>query len=84
MSLLIYHKYVNCFEIGVIMQAYKYISDVDEKGQVKVPAIPQMKSSRVEIIILPIQNENSYDLLNAAESSLDFWNNDKDDQWDNV
>ena len=66
------------------MKAYKYIVEVDNKGKIKFPIIPQIKSSRVEVIILPIQTDNYFDLLNASESSIEFWNNEADEAWNNV
>ncbi len=66
------------------MEAYKYITDVDEQGRIKVPNIPQMKSSKVEIIILPIQTDDFSDLLEASESSLGFWDNPIDEEWNHV
>ncbi|MDR4506568.1 MAG: hypothetical protein MRK01_17495 [Candidatus Scalindua sp.] len=66
------------------MQAYKYIVDVDKDGQIKVPNIPQIKSSKVEIIILPLQIDDYSDLLDASDSSLGFWNNEADEVWNHV
>jgi len=66
------------------MQAYKYIVDVDKQGQIKVPVIPQVKSSKVEIIILPLQIDDYSDLMNASESSTDFWDNPDDEVWNHV
>lgn len=34
------------------MEAYKYIVDVDKQRQISIPNIPQIKSSKMEIIIL--------------------------------
>ena len=66
------------------MQAYKYIVDVDKHGQIKVPNIPQVKSSKVEIIILPLQIDDYSDLMKASESSTDFWDNPDDEVWNHV
>ena len=66
------------------MQAYKYVVEVDKNGRITIPNIPQIKSSKVEIIILPIQTDDYSDLLNASESSLDFWNNQSDEEWNHV
>ena len=66
------------------MEAYKYIVDVDKQGQIKIPDIPQIKTSKVEIIILPLQLDDYSDLINAAESSTDFWNNPSDEVWNHV
>ncbi len=66
------------------MEAYKYIVDVDEQGQITIPNIPKIKSSNVEIIILPLQSEDYADLINASESSIEFWNNPADEVWKNI
>ena len=66
------------------MEAYKYIVDVDKQGQITIPNIPQIKSSKVEIIILPLQNEDYLDLINASESSTEFWNNPTDEVWNDL
>lgn len=66
------------------MEAYKYIVNVDKEGQIAIPNIPQIKSSTVEIIILPLQTENYSDLINASESSIEFWNNPVDEVWNDV
>jgi len=66
------------------MEAYKYIIDVDNRGQIKIPYIPQIKSSKVEVIILPFKFDDYSDLADASESSLDFWNNEADEVWNHV
>jgi len=66
------------------MQALKYITEVDANGHISLPEIPLLKSNRVEIIILPYQ-EDEEDLLRAAQSSTAFWNNKDDDEaWNDV
>ena len=46
--------------------------------------LPYKKGSRVELIILD-ELEKDEELLNASESSLDFWYNGIDDKvWNNV
>ncbi len=66
------------------MEAFKYIVDVDKQGQISIPNIPQIKSSKVEIIILPLQTDDYSDLINASESSIEFWNNPADEVWNHV
>ncbi len=66
------------------MEAFKYVVDVNNSGQITIPEIPELKSSRVEIIILPVQAEDHSDLLNASESSTEFWNNSTDEIWNDV
>ena len=66
------------------MEAFKYIVDVDSQGQISVPEIPQIKSTKVEVIILPLGDDDSFELLQASESSLEFWDNQEDEIWNNV
>ncbi len=60
------------------MRACKYIMDIDENGHIKLPDIPQIKSSKAELIILPLQDDDYMDLLKAPESSLEFRDNSLD------
>ncbi len=66
------------------MQSYNYIVDVDKHGQIKVPNILQVKSSKVEIRILPLEIDDYSDLMKASESSTDFWDNPDDEVWNHV
>jgi hypothetical protein len=66
------------------MEAYKYIVDVDHKGHILMPNIPKMKSSKVEIIILPFHSDDFSDLMDASESSIEFWDNPDDEVWNDV
>jgi len=66
------------------MEAYKYIVDVDKQGQITIPNIPQIKSSKVEIIILPLTIDDYSDLIKASEASIEFWNNPVDEVWNHV
>jgi hypothetical protein len=66
------------------MQAYRYILDVDEKGKLEALEVPELSRTRVEVIIVPL-NEDELHLLSASQSSTDFWDNETDDQvWNNV
>lgn len=66
------------------MEAYKYIVDIDQNGQIKIPNMPKLKSSKAEIIILPLPTEDYADLINASESSIDFWDNPTDEVWNDI
>lgn len=66
------------------MQAYKYILDVNQQGEIIIPHIPQIKSSKVEIIIMPIIDEDYSDLMSASNSSTEFWNNPADEVWNDI
>jgi hypothetical protein len=74
----IYNKMEN------IMEAYKYIVNVNKKGQITVPDIPDIKSSKVEVIILPIKDDDFSEILNVSESSTDFWDNQEDEVWNEL
>jgi len=65
------------------MNAYKYHSIVKENGALDLPKIPLPQGARVEIIILP--EGESFEMMQAAESSLGFWDNPVDDAiWNNA
>ena len=66
------------------MEAYKYIVDVDQRGQITIPNIPKIKSLKVEIIILPLPSEDYSDLINASQSSIEFWDNPTDEVWNDI
>lgn len=55
------------------MNAYKYHSIVKENGMIELPKIPLPQGVRVEVIIMP--EEESFEMMQAAESSLKFWDN---------
>jgi predicted DNA-binding antitoxin AbrB/MazE fold protein len=65
------------------MNALKYHSVVQENGTIKLPVVPLPEGSKVEVIILP--EEESLEMMQAAESSLKFWDNPVDDAiWNNA
>jgi virulence-associated protein VagC len=68
------------------MQAYRYIVNVDEKGKLGALEVPvELRRSKVEVIIVPLKNDEDIDLLSASQSSMNFWENEIDDQvWNNV
>jgi hypothetical protein len=59
------------------MHAYKYHTVVNPNGTITLPQIPLPQGFKVEVIILP--DDESFEMLQAAESSLQFWNNPTDD-----
>jgi hypothetical protein len=66
-----------------MMKAYKYHSVVKENGKIELPKLPLPEGTRVEVIILP--DEESFEMMQAAESSLKFWDNPIDDAvWNNA
>ena len=78
-------KQVMKSEEGRNMQAYRYILNVDDKGKLDTIEIPELRKSKVEVIIVPLNSDNEADLLNASQSSMEFWDNEADDQvWNNA
>ncbi|OGW15582.1 MAG: hypothetical protein A3G93_14330 [Nitrospinae bacterium RIFCSPLOWO2_12_FULL_45_22] len=76
-------KEVKYFYRRQIMNAFKYHSIIKENGTIELPSIPLPKGSRVEVIIFP--EEESFEIMQAAESSLKFWDNPIDDAiWNNA
>ena len=65
------------------MNAVKYHSVVKENGTIELPKLPFPKGAKVEVIILP--DEETFEMMQAAESSLKFWDNPVDDAiWNNA
>lgn len=66
------------------MQAFKYHSVVKENGTIEISRLPLKKGQKIEVIIFP-EDEVAIELMEAAESSLKFWDNPIDDEvWNNV
>lgn len=67
------------------MEAYRYILDVDDKGRLENVELPEFSKSKVEVIILPLNNDSEIDLVKASKSSMNFWDNKVDDEtWNNI
>lgn len=61
------------------MKAFRYATEVDSKGRIKLPRLQLIPGAKVEVIILETE-ENIVDLLKAAEATLGFWENPIDDE----
>lgn len=61
------------------MKAFKYISEVDSNGRIRLPKLRLKRGTRVEVIILEHEH-NQNDLVKAAETTLAFWDNPIDDE----
>jgi len=61
------------------MKALKYMTEVDPKGRIKLPRLRFKQGAKVEVIILEHEEEDIA-LLEAAETSLAFWDNPADDE----
>ncbi len=66
------------------MKALRHYTQVAPDGTVKLPKLPFKRGTLVEVIVLPMQ-EQYREFLQAAESSLGFWDNSIDDEtWNNA
>jgi hypothetical protein len=65
--------------------AIKYEAIVQDNGHIAVP-VPFAPGKRVVVFIIQYEQEEPVtDLISAAESSLDFWDNPIDDaEWNNA
>ena len=64
--------------------AYKFDTVISPNGKVEV-SVPLPPGTPVEVLILTPQADEFADLVDAAASSLDFWNNPQDEaDWNNA
>ena len=59
--------------------AFKLNADVGLDGKLELK-VPVAEGTRVEILVLTPDNDEFADLVAAASSNLDFWNNRWDDE----
>ena len=59
--------------------AFKYKLNVQEGGKVEL-SVPLPKGTRVAVLVVKEASDDFGDLVMAAKSSLDFWNNPIDDE----
>lgn len=63
--------------------ALKYDVEVKQNGQVALD-VPFPPGAHLTVFVVQV-NESFHDLIGAAESSLDFWDNALDDEdWNNA
>jgi|AntAceMinimDraft_17_1070374.scaffolds.fasta_scaffold00878_2 hypothetical protein len=63
-------------------KAFKYKLNVEEDGKLE-PNVPLPKGTRVAVLVVKEVDEDFGDLVLAAKSSLEFWNNSIDDEASN-
>ncbi len=64
-------------------KAYRFPAEVQPGGKVEV-TLPLPPGSHVEVVVLT-QEDEFQDLVEAAASSTDFWDNPEDDaEWNNA
>ena len=63
---------------------FRFEADVDDGGTVTLK-IPLPPGTRVEIVVLAPEIDEFSDLMQAASSSMEFWDNPWDDEdWNNA
>jgi hypothetical protein len=64
--------------------ALKYEVEVQDQGHVELN-VPFASGTRVVVFVIQEQDDTFEDLVVAAQSSLDFWDNPLDDEdWNNA
>lgn len=64
--------------------AMKYEAEVRSEGRIELQ-VPLPAGERVVVFVVPEPAETFSDLVEAAHSSLDFWDNPLDDEdWNNA
>jgi len=65
-------------------KALKYDTEVMEAGRVEL-FVPFLAGARISVFVIEETSDNFNDLLEAAQSSTNFWDNPYDDEdWNNV
>ena len=65
-------------------RAFKYDMEVKEEGRVEL-SVPLPPGARVTVFVIEESGEKFDDLMSAAQSSIDFWDNPLDDEdWNNA
>jgi hypothetical protein len=59
--------------------ALKYEAEVQEDGRVEV-TVPFSPGDRVVVFVISLPSDDFRDLVSAAQTSLDFWDNPYDDE----
>ena len=64
--------------------ALKFEVEVTENGRVELP-VPFGAGTRLTVFVIEPSEDATHDLLEASQSSLDFWDNTFDDEdWNNA
>src|SRR5437870_13659608 len=59
--------------------AYKFAAQVGASGKLEV-TVPVPAGTPVEVVVLAPTSDELADLVDAAQTSLDFWDNPQDDE----
>jgi hypothetical protein len=68
----------------MIPKSFQFETDVNPAGKVEL-TVPIPPGTRVEVRVRTLNSDECEDLVEAASSSTDFWNNPWDDEdWNNA
>jgi DNA-binding transcriptional regulator/RsmH inhibitor MraZ len=71
--------------VDVVTNAVEFEAKIDADWKISIPVeYREHLSSNSRVILLPKNDNDTYDLVMASESTLDFWNNEDDEVWDKV
>jgi bifunctional DNA-binding transcriptional regulator/antitoxin component of YhaV-PrlF toxin-antitoxin module len=69
----------------MITNAIEFDAKIDADWKISIPKeYREYLSSSSRVILLQKNDSDTYSLIKASESSLDFWDNEDDKVWDNV
>jgi len=69
----------------MITNAIEFDAKIDSDWKISIPIEYRKNLSLSPRVILLSKNDNdTYELIKASESSLAFWDNEDDKVWDNV
>jgi hypothetical protein len=62
------------------MRTVRVIRRVREGGTIDLDDLPLRAGQTVEVIVLPVDDDDASELTRLGESGLTFWDNDIDDE----
>jgi hypothetical protein len=69
----------------MLANAVEFEAKIDSDWKISIPLEYREYLSPYSKVILLQKNDNdTHDLMKASENTLEFWNNDDDEVWDNV
>jgi len=69
----------------MITNAIEFDAKIDADWKISIPIEYRKNlSMSPRVILLPRNDNETYELIKASESSLDFWNNEDNKVWDNI
>jgi bifunctional DNA-binding transcriptional regulator/antitoxin component of YhaV-PrlF toxin-antitoxin module len=69
----------------MVTNAVEFEAKIDADWKISIPVeYREYLSLNSRVILLPKSDSDTYDLIKASEGTLDFWDNEDDEVWDNV